>query len=530
MCFAPPRRRRRGTTAATSSFSRRLSGNTPGPPSVSPLRRHATSTYHVPPREVVKEQLRRYEEDICRRQPPPAGISIFASHSPRGDFEGGKKLASAKEPGGLHSRRSCVRVKEQNVDAPRTSSRDAGKTLIEASRGQRMDGQLDTKVLPFPSKDAVLPNQRSYYSDMNHDIYYQHQKKRRPQLSIRHRRSGASSRTGDEASEEYVSNPYIRSVLQGSEQRWISPSLPHASFGNQSRSQSLDQNYTSASPYLSRQDLMREQKRGIRRSPSNGSLPSCVEKVRTDDAGKSNGVNKVIEGVYNIDSAGGGNAVNLDQLHLTHGPASAFPFSLSEKSGMNIRTGYSGEACLDYMQPLCKKPGMDEIAGTLPHCATEEAAVGSEASDANKVNLAFLYRSIDEDPRAYLYASPTGGATLSKGKKHCCSPPIGLGTASLVAEGQKEESPSFSNCCNDANGVQEAQLTLKHGAEPALKEPDDISLRQRHMALVKEQKPVGSRLFCPCNSDAANYLVTRETEIVDASGTVWVAKLAVKKE
>ncbi|RNC37097.1 hypothetical protein TcCL_NonESM13750, partial [Trypanosoma cruzi] len=103
MCFAPPRRRRTGITAATSSFSRRLPGNMPGPPSVSPFRRRATSSYHAPPREVVEEQMRRYVEDIRRRQPPPAGISIPASHSPRRDSKGGKKITPAKELGGLHS-------------------------------------------------------------------------------------------------------------------------------------------------------------------------------------------------------------------------------------------------------------------------------------------------------------------------------------------------------------------------------------------------------------------------------------------
>ncbi|EAO00032.1 hypothetical protein Tc00.1047053511277.150 [Trypanosoma cruzi] len=530
MCFAPPRRRRTGITAATSSFSRRLPGNMPGPPSVSPFRRRATSSYHAPPREVVEEQTRRYAEDIRRRQPPPAGISIPASHSPRRDSKGGKKITPAKELGGLHSLRGRVRVKEQNGDALRSSSRDAGKTLMEASRGQWTHGQLDTPALPFPSNDAVLPNQRSYYSDMNHDLYYQHQKKRRQRLSGLHRRSDASFRMGDEVGEEYVSNPYIRSVLQGSEQRWNSPSLFHASFSHQSRSQSLDQYYTAASPYLSRHDLMREQKRVIHRSPNNGNLPAFVENVGTDDADKSNGVKKEIERIYNIDSAGGGNELNSTSLQLTHLPASAFPLSLSEKSEMNSRAGHSGEACSEYMQPLCKKPGMDEIAVTLPHRATEEAAVESEASDANKVNLAFLYSSIDEDPRAYLYASPTGSATPSMGKRHCRSAPMGLGTTSLVAEDQQEDSASFSHCCDDANRVQEARLTLKHGAKPNLKEPDDILLRQRQMDSVKEQKSVGSRLFRPCNSDAANYLVTQETEIVDASGTVWVAKLAARKE
>ncbi|RNF06660.1 uncharacterized protein Tco025E_07527 [Trypanosoma conorhini] len=523
MSFAPPRKQRTGATVAASPFSRRQSGSRAGSPSAASPRRRATSTYHAPPPEAVKEQMRRYAQSIRRRQPPPDGYPVPKPHLPRGGAKRGAGTAPARRPGGLLLSRSRGKVAERNGDLQSPSSREVGEPRQDASRVQGRNVAMEARRLPSSVNYTVSPKHGFFCSDANASSQ---------QLLLQscHGPPGASLRTGDDASDEYVGNPYIRSVLRGAEQRWVPSSSVHAPFSHHGRSQGLDWRHTEQSPSPSRRELVGEWKKITSRSSSNETSQVCV-----DHTGKSGGdtfaeVEQEVRRPHSVNSPGGESAADPAQLHSTHAQASEPQFSLAAEGGGEGRAGGSHAAWRRHMRYPERNQGVQEVAEDLPRRGAEATARRTKVADTGKVNLTFLYSDVEEDPRAYLYAPLTDVVTPFAGKAHRCSSPLELGAASRPAVLHKDGSAAGPHHVGDAKKAQAEGLTPKFAARLLGAAPGSFVPLQQGMTSAREQASFGA---CPCrswNGGATNYLVAPETEIVDASGAVWLATLSPLKK
>ncbi|ESL10990.1 hypothetical protein TRSC58_01269 [Trypanosoma rangeli SC58] len=511
MSFAPPRKQRAGAAAAASSSGRRRSGNAPESPSAASPRSRATPIYNAPPHEAVKEQMRRYAQSICRRQAPPAGITVSASHSPRCGTKRRAGRAPTGRSGGSLSPRNRVRAAERSGDVLSPSPCKVSEPYVDTSRIQGTDEQIKVKRLPFCSNGADSPRHWCSYTSANGNHLYH--------------RPATSPTTDGVASDEYVSNPYILSVLRGAEQRWVPPILNHPSLNDQCRSQSLDHYNTEESPYLSCRELMHEWERRINRSPNSGLLQAPAAHTSKSDGGKYAGVEDEIKQPHSVDSPGKESAADLAQLHMTYAPASMPPFSLGVGGVMESRAGGFDKVWGSYTRSPERNEGVEGIAVALPHRGVEVKARELNMADTASVKLTFLHDDIDEDTRAYLYASPASGATPFTRKAQDCSSPLELRAGSGPADFHKDDSAAVLHCVGDANRAQESHLTLKHETDSFLTADNNVVLHQQDTNSGREQPSFDASLCRPWSSNTTNYLIAPETVIVDASGAVWVATL-----
>ncbi|KAH9589093.1 hypothetical protein LSM04_002013 [Trypanosoma melophagium] len=305
----------------------------------------------------------------------------------------------------------------------------------------------------------------------------------------------------DDADDERVSNPYIQIVLRSAEQRWIPPSLSESPFDYKSRSQSLQQYTEKRASYLTRRELLREWKKKMQRS-----LDYDEKRM-----------------LWHLGSAN--DDKEKDQESDTETKSSLPLGNMNKKDQSNKLSGQTGLAST-LLDPMSSKKTNTVDVLNDDKSSLKPRDLKHRLNDLQKLNLEksdFSARDGDhfEDPRAYLYASSAASNSLNNVQSKTFfirTTPVAIASVS------SQNKPTSSFYFSPRSGVRCSGLRLEYCGGTVVTAPDNRELRCQHAEISMNSPFFASLCNDNVNDTVANYLISKEAELEDACGTIWVVK------
>ncbi|ORC92653.1 uncharacterized protein TM35_000034060 [Trypanosoma theileri] len=408
----------------------------------------------TPSREAVQRQLGRYVRDIHRRQPP------LAPHGER-NFTGNKRRSTGNSNTVLSSSLSSSYTRVNK-----------GHISTMGQQGVRRNMREEYVTDSFPT--AAFTKETPKHGD-------------------------TTQVQGDDADEERVSNPYIQSVLRGTEQRWVPPSLSESPFDYKSRSQSLQEYAGKHASYLTRQDLLREWKKKMMRSPDSDEKRMLWYLGAADDDKEK------------------------DQESYTEKKSSLPLGDINKKDQANTLSGQTGLGST-FVDPIISPMKSDGNVETLHNerSSLKPKEFKHRFHDSKKLNVEkkdFISRDDDhfEDARAYLYASSTVSKSLLNNAE---SKRLFKGDTSVSSYNR----PTSSFYVSHPSGVQYSEVKVEYCGGTVATAPDNRELHSQCKETPRSSTVFTSFINNNIDNNVANYLISKEAELEDAFGTVWLVE------